>query len=1180
MLIFQRRRMMAAAVALLLVLMQMIPVISNAESEEFDVDGKTLVKYNGDSQVVRLPDGITSIGEGAFAGNKKIVSVHMPSQLETVGAKAFDKCENLSYVEMNENLKIIKESAFRGCKNLRYVMLPDGLTDIEERAFDSSGIEFVKMPNSLKKIGNKAYFNSKVKAVSLNEGLISIGDGAFETCYSLYGLAVPESVLSVGKNVTGDNGSKFKWLLFKNDSTDIPNTPTDQMEITYYGGEPSSVQAVYQAVYDKNNTTKLKFANKDTFKMAAALSVAEDTITVEAGKNKSIVVTTDFSDVTDSRLAYVSEKQNIAGVNESGEITGIKVGKSKVFVISAQGSVASVDVDVVTPQGKEFEISADGVLSAYYGHEVEITIPDEATSIGENAFIDDNNIQKVNMGKNVSSIGNNAFSNCSALKEVNMSNAKALSNIGKAAFYKCVKLERIQIPANVENIGEEAFYGCTGLKNIRFDEGSGVKVLSKSCFAGCQNLESVNIPEECITIGDSAFASDFKLTDIQFNSKLTKIGKYAFASAKELKAVAVPEGVVTIGREAFYGNTDLESITLPSTFTEIDGATIFGFIFDNKDTVNGGHLKKIEIAQGNPKYKSDNGMVYEGNTLVYIPQGVENAVVADGTKEIGKYAAIVHTNLKSVTMPSGLVKIGESAFGNCEGLESVKMPDTLEEIESGAFLGCEECTELSIPKNVNKIGKLAFYELENLREIVIPDGVTVIEQYAVAGNDNMQHLTLPRNLVEVARNGCSFYPNLEELYLPEKLEKIGAQGFAAYHSVQHLELPASLTEIGSEAFKNMDSLKSVYIHGNAKIPADLFLDVKSPKVYVFSHNADDSIKSIIKAPEYELIDMIYEKKANRKVELQGLENILNDKNHNKVFTVNITEEQGKVKEDIRLKVDVQEDGKEMLVPYGTMKLVVELNPEQEDKQYYVYKEKDGKYTELTNKRVHRFIATDLSEFGNVVVSQHRLAETHSGHSGKKSGTSSALKPVVMPKPEEPAATSSILGRFTDVSEGQWYAKDLETAIKKGLIKGTSENTFSPEKNVTGKEMITMLVRSMGKEPKSSSSADWYEGYKNEAALLKLDDGIKFDVSKDLTRAEVAFLMYNYVKINGKQKEGINLSVLDSVKDADQISAEYREAVAYMYQKGLLKGYEDGSFGANKMVARKEIAVILVRLLNV
>lgn len=176
---------------------------------------------------------------------------------------------------------------------------------------------------------------------------------------------------------------------------------------------------------------------------------------------------------------------------------------------------------------------------------------------------------------------------------------------------------------------------------------------------------------------------------------------------------------------------------------------------------------------------------------------------------------------------------------------------------------------------------------------------------------------------------------------------------------------------------------------------------------------------------------------------------------------------------------------------------------------------------------------------------------------------------------------AVLPKYTDVKTDAWYAKDLAVVMTSGLVKGTGANTVSPAKNVTGQEMMAMLVRSMGKEAKESDRKDgesWYDYYKKEAANLKLDQGLTFKLEKDLTRAEVAAMLYKYVKLSVASTLTVNPDALAAVTDMAEIPAEYKEAVAYLYQLGIFKGYEDGSFRPNRNVSRIEVIALLARVL--
>ena len=71
---------------------------AGAAAAEFVVDGGTLLRYNGSSAVVNVPDGVVSIGPSAFEGNNKVQKVILPSTVSSIGDRAFYGCSMLRSV--------------------------------------------------------------------------------------------------------------------------------------------------------------------------------------------------------------------------------------------------------------------------------------------------------------------------------------------------------------------------------------------------------------------------------------------------------------------------------------------------------------------------------------------------------------------------------------------------------------------------------------------------------------------------------------------------------------------------------------------------------------------------------------------------------------------------------------------------------------------------------------------------------------------------------------------------------------------------------------------------------------------------------------------------------------------------------------------------------------------------
>lgn len=87
------------------------------------------------------------------------------------------------------------------------------------------------------------------------------------------------------------------------------------------------------------------------------------------------------------------------------------------------------------------------------------------TSIEPGAFKDNNNLQELHGGVNLTSIGREAFSNCKNLNSVDLSDSD-IHEIGKKAFNGCKKLKKIKLNGeHIKKIGAKAFNKLN--KNVR-----------------------------------------------------------------------------------------------------------------------------------------------------------------------------------------------------------------------------------------------------------------------------------------------------------------------------------------------------------------------------------------------------------------------------------------------------------------------------------------------------------------------------------------------------------------------------------------------------------------------------------------------------------------------------------------------------------------------------------------
>ncbi len=116
------------------------------------------------------------------------------------------------------------------------------------------------------------------------------------------------------------------------------------------------------------------------------------------------------------------------------------------------------------------------------------------------------------------------------------------------------------------------------------------------------------------------------------------------------------------------------------------------------------------------------------------------------------------------------------------------------------------------------------------------------------------------------------------------------------------------------------------------------------------------------------------------------------------------------------------------------------------------------------------------------------------------------------KPEPPVKAMN----FTDVSEDFWGYDYIKEAYEKGLVNGISENEFNPDGLITREEFVALLVRCAGLSNKDS------------------------------------------------------VTNFSDIKESDW----YFDTVKTAYAYGIIKGRENGAFGAGESITRQDIAVMI------
>ena len=200
---------------------------------------------------------------------------------------------------------------------------------------------------------------------------------------------------------------------------------------------------------------------------------------------------------------------------------------------------------------------------------------DDITTIGEYAFYIDEYLAAINMPRDLELIDKYAFYGCNTLTFVRAGACSRLRRIEDHAFFSCTMLAELRLPNGLTYIGPWAFAWdrILGQEDTTLGLPSSLQTIGTGAFAFVNHHKNLNIPANVTSIGDYAFMCDYYMNNLTFSpgDKPLTIGKAAFFGDNHMKTVDLSNRVAQIDKCAFAGCEMLEEAYFGDRIDTIQG---------------------------------------------------------------------------------------------------------------------------------------------------------------------------------------------------------------------------------------------------------------------------------------------------------------------------------------------------------------------------------------------------------------------------------------------------------------------------------------------------------------------------------------------------------------------------------------------------------------------------------
>ena len=556
-----------------------------------------------------------------------------------------------------------------------------------------------------------------------------------------------------------------------------------------------------------------------------------------------------------------------------------------------------------------------------------------------------------------------------------------------------------------------------------------------------------------------------------------------------------------------------------------------------------------------------NSTVFAGEENTKTLGDFEYEIKSDNTITITDYIGTETNHLDIPSKIDGLTvtELGEQSFYGLQA-ETVTIPDTITTLDYGVFAN-SNLKSVTIPSSVTSMKTSVFYGAEKLETANINANIDILPNATFMRCFNLKEVTLSKAIKELDMQAFVYCRSLTDLSFLKTVETIGQQCFMYCTSLENVVLPSNIKSMKYNAFDsnvNVDLSNTRLVKFGNYYAIGTKVTISGTRDYNKAYEVLDLVNKERQANGLETLVMdeqLLEDAMIRAVETTllfshdrptgldcfSINDRMNGENIAAWYTTSVSVMDGWMNSPGH-RANILTSGYKCMgvgcfymeglyywvqcfSSEETEKEATKLNNVTSENEIYV----GDNYINLTTSADYKQLKPNdtfditIKNLGlscNPQCAKWTSSDTNIATvdtNGKVTALKCGIVEINISLGLQKKVITIYVTPFSDVRKDSWYVSAVNYCYNNGIIRGTTDTTFSPETKLTRAMLVTILHRKEGEK---------------------------------------------YV------------SGVSKFQDVQDTSAYYYVAVKWATQNGIVSGYDNGNFGPNDPITREQLAVIL------